>query len=345
MTIVPSEVRRSVAVIGGLHCWPVLHAYFDRVEQVPDAVASYDDALTYVDAEYGPAVLAPVQLALHGAFDNFGALVLDRDHTVAFSYLQELHRRGLIPGLPPMHIFDFIVDSGETIRQHNGDELDLLRKFCERSSHRAWNAAEIMANLADEWAMNHALAALQRRRRHGLVSGVAAKELMARRRGGRAQDIAEAAAAIPDIAPAAIRVVLIPPSSTASTSLHGLIEEAGASVVAEHDWYGSRSIAVQPSEESADVMAELVTLVAQSAATDRVHPMSRRMNWLKETLAGEPVDVVILAMDFSDGMRGWDTPHFERIAAAQGVPTLRIAVDDLPGPTQLELQLRDLVAR
>jgi len=316
-------VRGKVAVVGGVHSWPLLRAYFDEIQLVPDVAAHYADALEYVEPEYGPAVLAPVQLALEGAFDRVSSVIFDRDHMMAYLYVQELHRRGLIPGLAPLYLFDTVIDDGDAVRRHGRDELDRLCAHFRRVTGREWDEERLEGEIAAERRLATALAGVQARRREGRLAGVAAKAVLAARRELPVDQTIAALDSATSTAPAGPRVMLVPTASDPGTALHELIERAGADVVAEDDWYGSRSIVPAPEGDGA-ILDRLHRELLATAASDRVSPMERRLGRLDDMIAAESPDVVVVLTDPDDSRRGWDVPELRRIGEARGVPVVWI---------------------
>lgn len=336
-----TAMTKPVGVFGGMHAWPLLRAAA-VVVPIAEDVAELDGALAYIEPEYGPAVLAPVQLALEGRLDDFSTILLDRDHRTAYLYLTELHRRGVLPGLAPLHLFDFVADESSASRAHNEREVRGLHRHLQRVFGEPITPARVRRELDEESRLSEALTTLQAKRAAGVVSGIDAKALLSSRRILPIDEVIAAAAAI-TVDPEKPRpaVLLVPQDSTPSTAMHELVRDAGGDVVDEEDWYGSRSIGSIEELDSADALTDVVNRLMAAPGTDEVSPPDALLRWYRSRIADGGIRLVVAVTSPADQRRGWELPHRRRIATGRGVPFLWIH-DDLGDPSGVERARRVL---
>lgn len=322
------DAADGVGVIGGLHAWPLLRAGEWSASPIVDDVDDVGGALVYIEPEFGPSVLGPVQHALDGRLDGYATIVLDRDHRTAYLYLTELHRRGLLPGLPPLHLFDFIADETEASRAHNEREVRRLTAHLERVFGGAVTDEGVRRGLDDEARLSRALIDLQRARLAGDVDGADAKALLASRRTRSVEDLVADVSALPGSARATgPRVLIVPQDSAPGTGLHELVHDAGGHVVDEEDWHGSRSIGLAGLERTGRVAADVVELLMSAPATDGISPTAALMRWYVTRIASGEIDMIAAFTSPDDQRRGWEIPHRRRLAHEFGVPFLWIHED------------------
>jgi benzoyl-CoA reductase/2-hydroxyglutaryl-CoA dehydratase subunit BcrC/BadD/HgdB len=127
-----------------------------------------------------------------------------------------------------------------------------------------------------------------------------------------------------------------------NTDLHRTLEDAGALVVAEDDWWGARAPGDDPSGGTAEAVFRKAWL---DTATSQVWPAADRDGWLQQQAARADVDAVVFYIPPSDHQFGWDYPRLNAAAEALGKPTLLIRHDASgeAGRVQIRAQVAGLL--
>jgi benzoyl-CoA reductase/2-hydroxyglutaryl-CoA dehydratase subunit BcrC/BadD/HgdB len=107
--------------------------------------------------------------------------------------------------------------------------------------------------------------------------------------------------------------------------LHAAIESHGAVVVAEDDWWGSRSVG-RDVRTGSNGVERVFRKYYEDAPGPRVFPQSRADGWfVRESLRG--IDGVVHYLPREDDVHGWDYPRRRGFLDAHGIPSLAIHED------------------
>jgi benzoyl-CoA reductase/2-hydroxyglutaryl-CoA dehydratase subunit BcrC/BadD/HgdB len=287
------------------------------------------DVDVYTEGD-GPSELkALLQAAVDGAFAFLDLLILDRRHTHLFYYLKEVYRLGRGPGIPPLHLFDLMGSQRPAVRAYNWKQLQALQ---ERLSGSGLTEAQLW----DAIALTNRTRALQRqlldRRWRGEVSGAVAMQALGAGAFMHPAEYVEVLAAwLAELKPDAAlegrpRLLVLPSEALAYAHLHRALEDAGALVVAEDDWWGSRG----PGEDVPLAGSALEALFRKywlDTAGPGVYPPEAREAWFVQHALRTDVDGVVFYVPPSDRQFGWDYPRLKAFLDERGKRSLLLRHD------------------
>ncbi len=139
-----------------------------------------------------------------------------------------------------------------------------------------------------------------------------------------AQLAAEAASELSLRPPVAGARILIKGSPLNHTGLHRAIEAHRAVVVAEDDWWGSRSISKEIAVQR-DMVRSIFEAYYLEAPSPRVFPREVADEWFHANTA--KVDGVVDYLPPQDDVLGWDYPGLRKTLDQRGIPTLLVRED------------------
>jgi benzoyl-CoA reductase/2-hydroxyglutaryl-CoA dehydratase subunit BcrC/BadD/HgdB len=122
------------------------------------------------------------------------------------------------------------------------------------------------------------------------------------------------------------RLLILPSEPLSHLHLHAALEAAGALVVAEDDWWGSRAPGadVQPGGSPAEAILRKYWL---DTPTANVYPAEAREEWFVQQATREDVDGVVFYLPPSDHQLGWDYPRLKAYLDSTGKPSLLLRHD------------------
>ena len=97
-------------------------------------------------------------------------------------------------------------------------------------------------------------------------------------------------------------------------------------MVAEDDWWGSRSAGGDISEESNDLMKSIFEKYYLDTPSPRVFPFEIADAWFQQASA-DGIDGVIFYLPPEDCVAGWDYPRRRRDLDERGIPNLLVRED------------------
>jgi benzoyl-CoA reductase/2-hydroxyglutaryl-CoA dehydratase subunit BcrC/BadD/HgdB len=308
---------------------PVLIAA-ERGRPTPRADVFMEDVIT-------PETKSLFESAASGDLAFLDLLVLSRPYAQLYYYLKEVYRLGRGPLFPPLHMFDLMHSQRETVRAYNWSRFqDLIARLQRLAGEEITERS-----LRDAVALTNGVRDLQRQlldlRWQGRVSGADAMEALGagyfmapddyRVTLGRYLE-SLATGANPQSRP---RLLIVTSEPLSHTRLHQALESAGAWVVAEDDWWGSRAPGADvPLAGSAqEAVFQKYWL---DTASPGVYPSAAREAWLRENALRPEVDGVVVYLPPSDHQLGWDYPRLNRWLSDHRKATLLLRVDTTTSP-------------
>jgi benzoyl-CoA reductase/2-hydroxyglutaryl-CoA dehydratase subunit BcrC/BadD/HgdB len=122
------------------------------------------------------------------------------------------------------------------------------------------------------------------------------------------------------------RLLVLPSEPLSHVDLHRALEEAGALVVAEDDWWGAR----RPGEDvplAGSALEALFRKYWHDTAGAGVYPPEAREAWFLQHAQRPDVDAVVFYLPPSDRQLGWDYPRLKRFLDERGKPSLLLRQD------------------
>ncbi|HLZ26821.1 MAG TPA: 2-hydroxyacyl-CoA dehydratase family protein [Chloroflexota bacterium] len=297
-----------------------------------DAGRPTPNADRYMEEVISPETKSLFEHACLGDYEFLDLLIVSRAHAHLYYYLKEVYRLGRGPRFPALHMYDLMQSQREAVRAYNWGRTEALIDRLERLS------AEEITEGRLRWAIarTNQQRAVQRRlldlRWAGHLSGVNAL-----------QAIGAAYFMSPDAYIPALetylaemrpdealrdrpRLLVVTSVPLGGTHVHAALEAAGALVVAEDDWWGSRAPGadVPLAESPKEAILRKYWLDTASAG---VYPAEAREAWLRQHALRPDVDGVVFYVPPSDRQLGWDYPRLKKWLDDSEKPSLLVRED------------------
>jgi benzoyl-CoA reductase/2-hydroxyglutaryl-CoA dehydratase subunit BcrC/BadD/HgdB len=120
--------------------------------------------------------------------------------------------------------------------------------------------------------------------------------------------------------------LMITGSSLNHQGLHRAVERHGAVVVAEDDWWGSRSAGKDIDDGSKDLLRAIFEKHYLDTPSPRLFPFEVADAWFQQTSA-DGMDGVVFYLPPEDCVAGWDYPRRRRYLDERGIPHLLVRED------------------
>ena len=284
----------------------------------------------FMEAIIPPETRALFESAASGELAFLELLVLSRPYAHLYYYLKEAYRLGHGTRFPSVTMFDLMHSRREAVRAYNWGRLQALIARLERVTGQEITESR----LREAIGLTNTLRALQRRllelRWQGAVSGVDALTAIGAayfmQPDAYLSALGEYVAQIPPEPAQKPRLVVVTSEPLSHTRLHQAIESAGAIVVGEDDWWGSRAPGgdVPFAGSAREAIFQKYWLDTPSAG---VYPATARETWLREHALKPDVDGVVFYLPPSDHQLGWDYPRLRDWLADHRKPSLLLRED------------------
>lgn len=268
-----------------------------------------------------------------GAWASAELLVVARDYHILYYYLKEVVRLGLGAQIPPLHLFDLIQESGPAADAYDDGEVAALVDRLIRVTGRpvaqgALRAAAAVAN--QRRARQQDVLEL---RRAGALSAVGAMKVLGARYLMSAPEYLHAVSSV--IAdpppsggpPGRPRLVAVSAERLFHTRLHEVAEQAGATISAELDWWGSAGVD-NPVSLDGEPLRDIGAHYRSDVYSPQL-PRSQRSRLLLGTVERTAAHGVLFYLPPSDAELGWDVPAFGASLDELGIPHLTVRHDVL----------------
>jgi benzoyl-CoA reductase/2-hydroxyglutaryl-CoA dehydratase subunit BcrC/BadD/HgdB len=268
-----------------------------------------------------------------GAWPFLNLVVIPRtseqEHKL-FLYLHEIVRQQLTKSVPEVILYNLLhARSPEAEEYGLGRTEDLVRHLERNIGHRiepATLAAAIEEANAARQAIRQLLAL-----RHGTqprLTGTEALKLIGAQyfmdRAQYAKLATEAAIELSQRNPLKGARILVKGAPLHHTGLHASLEQHEAVVVAEDDWWGSRSLSNDIPLEG-DLIRAIFKSYYLDAPSPRVFPLATADEWF--SAAVQQVDAVVFYLPPEDTVWGWDYPRQQQMLQQRGIPSLLVRED------------------
>ncbi len=121
--------------------------------------------------------------------------------------------------------------------------------------------------------------------------------------------------------------------------LHAALETCGAVVIAEDDWWGTRSVGPDI-DASSDVLKAIFEHYYLEAPSPRVFPPEAADRWFQSSVTNG-VDGVVFYLSPEDYVAGWDYPRQKQFLDGVGIRSLAVCED--AGAGALSLKTRESI--
>jgi benzoyl-CoA reductase/2-hydroxyglutaryl-CoA dehydratase subunit BcrC/BadD/HgdB len=268
-----------------------------------------------------------------GAWPFLGMVVIPRtseqEHKL-FLYLREIARQGLATALPDLYLYNLLHARSTEAEQYGLERTHALIEHLEHHAGRSIEPADLARAVDESNQASHAIRRLLdlRQGTEPRLSGTEALTLIGAvyfmDRAEYAQLAHEAATEFSSRAPLRGVRILIKGSPLNHSGLHRAIEPHGAVVVAEDDWWGSRSITKAIAAQG-DMVRSIFGTYYFDAPSPRVFPREVADEWFLATSTN--VDGVVFYLPPEDDVLGWDYPGLRKTLDQRGIPSLLVRED------------------
>lgn len=251
-----------------------------------------------------------------------------------YQYLTELRRQGRADMFPPVLLFDLLYGSADGIADYAVQATKRLAHELAIALAQDPALPGLAAAMAGMRGLRSRMRDLNALRSDGRLSGVEywhcaqwVRLLQLDSCAAKITAVATAAQARTPPASARPRLLLIPASSLHHSTLHGLVDQAGATIVDEDDEAGSRCFAADVGQ-GADAWLALADYSRIHAPAPRMLTRERE-SWMLARMASGAVDGVLFYIPGQDSHFGWRYPALRAAAQSAGLPQLLVDEDVL----------------
>ncbi len=248
-----------------------------------------------------------------------------------YLYLREVSRQNPACRIPPLYLYDLLHTRSPESYAYGLDRMLYLKERLEDLTGKPIDDAALLHAIKESNAARKSIhRLLQLRRQEPRITGteavtlIGASYFMHRDEYARLAD--RAAEMIGGRGPLAGKRLMIAGSSLNHQGLHQALEKCGAVVVAEDDWWGSRSAGEDIADASGDLMKAIFEKYYLDAPSPRVFPFEIADAWFQKESAGG-IDGVVFYLPPEDCVAGWDYPRRRRFLDERGIPHLLVRED------------------
>ena len=261
-----------------------------------------------------------------------------------FLYLREVARERPRTGMPRVYLYDLLHTRSPESREYGLERTHELKKQLEEISGRPVGADALRDAVAESNAARAAVRRLLRLRHDGpRLSGTEALRLIGPfwfMPGAEFTALALEAAeelerrkTLPGVR------LLVKGTPLDRVGPHAALETCGAIVVAEDDWWGTRSAGADI-DASGDVLEAIFEHYYLEAPSPRVFPPEAADRWFQSSVTSR-VDGVVFYLPPEDYVAGWDYPRQKQFLDDLGIRS--IAVREDAGAGVLSLKARESI--
>jgi benzoyl-CoA reductase/2-hydroxyglutaryl-CoA dehydratase subunit BcrC/BadD/HgdB len=277
--------------------------------------------------------------AVSGEYDFLRAIILPRtseQEYKLFLYLREVAREHPRAGMPPVYLYDLLHSRSEESHAYGVARTEELKRQLEEMAGRAIAKSDLLEAVAESNVARAAVRGLlQLRSGTPRLSGAEALPLIGAYwfmpRPEYAKLATEAAVVLRRREALAGARLLVVGAPSDRGWPHRALEAHGAIVVAEDDWWGSRSVGADINTDD-DILNAIFEHYYSDAPSPRVFPPAAADRWFKSS-AKDRVDGVVFYIPPEDYVEGWDYPRRKRFLDSAGIPSL--VLRDGPGAGDL----------
>ncbi len=253
----------------------------------------------------------------------------EQEHKL-FLYLREMARQEFSSNTPDLHLYNLLHYRSAEAEKYGLERTHALIGYLENHAGRSIEPSDLARAVDESNQANRAIRRLLdfREGPHPRLSGTEILALIGAAwfmdRAEFARLAAEAAAELTTRPPLHGARILIKGSPLHHTGLHRAIESHGSVVIAEDDWWGSRSITKEIGPQG-DVVRSIFEKYYFDAPSPRVFPRAVADEWF--LAASAKVDGIVFYLPPEDDVLGWDYPRLRNVLDQRGTPSLLVRED------------------
>jgi benzoyl-CoA reductase/2-hydroxyglutaryl-CoA dehydratase subunit BcrC/BadD/HgdB len=248
-----------------------------------------------------------------------------------YLYLREVARQDRNSRIPPVHLYDMLHSRTSEAYDYGLERTLRLKERLEDVTGKAINKDALRQAIEESNSARRAIRNLLcLRQPEPKVSGTEALALIGSSffvsRDEYARLAEQAATLIEQRNPLPGKRLMIAGSSLSHRGLHQAVERHGAVVVAEDDWWGSRSAGKNIDDGSNDLLRAIFEKHYLDTPSPRLFPFEVADAWFMQTSA-DGIDGVVFYLPPEDCVAGWDYPRRRRYLDERGIPHLLVRED------------------
>jgi len=286
------------------------------------------------DAVFEERIRAIFGAAISGDLQHLSLLVISRTSEQEYKlylYLREVARQDPARRIPPVYLYDMLHTRSSESYSYGLERTLCLKGRLEELTGKAIDNAALLQSINESNSARRAIRTLlSLRKPKPTVTGAEALALIGSsffiNRDEYARLAEDAVKMIEHRNPLAGRRILVEGVSVNHRSLHSALEEHGAVVVAEDDWWGSRSSGAEIANESGDPIRAIFEKYYLDAPSPRIFPFEIADEWFQKESANG-IDGVVFYLPPEDCVAGWDYPRRRRYLDERGIPHLLVRDD------------------
>jgi len=272
--------------------------------------------------------------AISGDLKHLSLLLIPRTSEQEYKlylYLREVARQDPKRRIPPVHLYDMLHNRSPESYAYGLERTLCLKELLQELTGKTIDDAALLQAIKESNSGRRAIwNLLSLRKPAPKVTGQEALALIGSwffiNRNEYARLAEEAVKMIEHRNALAGKRVLIEGASLGHRGLHLALEKHGAVVVAEDDWWGSRSSGGEISEGSNDLMRAIFEKYYLDTPSPRVFPFEIADEWF-QWASVDGIDGVVFYLPPEDCVAGWDYPRRRRYLDERGIPHLLVRED------------------
>jgi benzoyl-CoA reductase/2-hydroxyglutaryl-CoA dehydratase subunit BcrC/BadD/HgdB len=272
--------------------------------------------------------------AISGDLQYLSLLLIPRTSEQEYKlylYLREAARQHPSLPIPTVYLYDMLHTRSPESYSYGLDRMLCLKERLEELTGKRIDDAALLQAIRESNSARRAIRRLlSMRRRAPRVAGTEALALIGAsffmRRDEYARLAEQAAGIIEKRDSVAGKRLMITGSSLNHRGLHQALEKHGAVVVAEDDWWGSRSAGEDIADEPRNRLKAIFGKYYLNTPSPRLFPFEIVDEWFQGT-STDGIDGVVFYLPPEDCVAGWDYPRRRRYLDERGIPHLLVRED------------------
>jgi benzoyl-CoA reductase/2-hydroxyglutaryl-CoA dehydratase subunit BcrC/BadD/HgdB len=289
--------------------------------------ASHPDIGHFMEeAVFEKRIRAVFGAAISDSLEHISLLIISRTSEQEYKlylYLREVARQDPQRRIPPVYLYDMLHTRSSESYSYGMERTLCLKKRLEELTGKAIDHVGLLQAIKGSNSARRAIRdLLSLRKPEPKVSGTEALALIGPsffiHRDEYARMASEALKLIERRNPLRRKRVLIEGSSLNYRGLHLELEKHGVVVVAEDDWWGSRSAGGDINDSSDDLLKAIFEKYYLDAQSPRLFPFEIADEWFQKASV-DGIDGGVFYMPPEDCVAGWDYPRRRRYLDERGI--------------------------
>jgi benzoyl-CoA reductase/2-hydroxyglutaryl-CoA dehydratase subunit BcrC/BadD/HgdB len=272
--------------------------------------------------------------AITGDLQHLSLLLIPRTSEQEYKlylYLREVARQDPMRHIPPVHLYDMLHTRTSESYDYGLERTLRLKERLEEVTGKSIKYDALQQAIEESNSARRAIRKLLcLRQPEPKVSGTEALALIGSSffvsRDKYARLAEQAVKLIEHRNPLSGKRVMITGASLNHRGLHQAVERHGAVVVAEEDWWGSRSAGKDIDDGSNDLIRAIFEKRYLDTPSPRLFPFEVADAWFQQTSVDE-ISGVLFYLPPEDCVAGWDYPRRRRYLDERGIPHLLVRED------------------